>query len=216
MAARPGDGAVLLLFPEILRQKKEEANGAFAETPEGWIRSQFIEELTQGLSSIILLQHPLGKTRKRLAESLAAAASLATTSTTDAAAAAAKADTDDDTQEEDETGLAEAFRKAFCIGPTGPQQFYLSTCRWTFERDVLFFYPSVKPSQVERSVLLVKPNVTAAVAAAEARGESCPEKALEVLLLEEGLTILASINFQPRKRDIQKLFPGQTEKVLTA
>lgn len=87
---------------------QEEANGAFAETPEGWIRSQFIEELTQGLSSIILLQHPLGKTRKRLAESLAAAASLATTSTTDAAAAAAKADTDDDTQEEDETGLAEA------------------------------------------------------------------------------------------------------------
>ncbi|CDI73937.1 hypothetical protein EPH_0029810 [Eimeria praecox] len=267
MAARPGDGAVLLLFPEILRQKKgpeveellldtcydiiktktfafteEEANEALPETPDGWSRADFIKELTCGLSTVILLQHPLGKTRKRLAESLAAAAAAPTTAAetpatpteavtevaseagdegafdapdeaaneaTDSASAEASAA---GSQEEDETGLAEAFRKAFCIGASTRQQFYLSDCGWTFERDVLFFYPSVKSSEVERSVLLLKPDVTAAAAAAEARGESCPERAVEVLLLEEGLTILASVEFQLHKQDVEKLFPSRIGK----
>ncbi|CDJ50866.1 nucleoside diphosphate kinase, putative [Eimeria brunetti] len=269
MAARPGDGAVLLLFPEILRQKKgpdveellldtcydiiktktfafteDEANEAFPEVPEGWTRDEFIEELTRGLSTVILLQHPLGKTRKRLAESLAAAAAApsatapasaaeaiveapaeveaeagdesapetseeATNETTDSGEGDASAEAP---EEEDETGLAEAFRKAFCIATSNRQQYYLSDSAWTFERDILFFYPSVKSSEVERSVLLLKPDVTAAAAAAEARGESCPERGVEILLLEEGLTILASVEFQLHKQDVEKLFPSRVGK----
>lgn len=141
------------------------------------------------------------------------------------------------------------FRKAFCVEASGRQQYYLSSCGWSFERDVLFFYPSgssqaavggifplttslfpwtasctavvadvasVASCEPERSVLLIKPDVTAAAAAAIARGEACPERAVEVLLLEEGLTILASVEFRLSPQDVAKLFPDRKDKVLAA
>ena len=64
-------------------------------------------------------------------------------------------------------------------------------------------------------MLLLKPDVTAAAAAAEARVEPCPERAVEALLLEEGLTVLASVEFQLHKQDIAKLFPSRIGKVST-
>ncbi|OEH77722.1 nucleoside diphosphate [Cyclospora cayetanensis] len=198
MADKPGDGAILLLFPEIIRRKKatvveellldtcydiirtktfafteNEAEEALRETPRGWNREALLVELTRGLCSVLLVQHPLGKTRKRLADSLAAATTAAEAVTTG---------------EEDETGLVEAFRNAFCIEAAGPQQFYFSTCRWTFERDVLFFYPS----------------------------EACPERAIDVLVLEDGLIILASVEFRLGQHDVAKLFPDIVNKCTCA
>lgn len=70
---------------------QEEASELLRETPEGWDRQSLLQELTRGLCSVFLLQHPLGKTRKRLTESLAAAA-----------AAAAQTE-----EGEDELGMAE-------------------------------------------------------------------------------------------------------------
>lgn len=73
---------------------QEEASKVLRETPEGWERQALLQELSRGLCCLLIVQHPLGETRRKLTESLAAAA---------AAAAALQSGGGGD-----ETGMAEA------------------------------------------------------------------------------------------------------------
>lgn len=63
-------------------------------------------------------------------------------------------------------------------------------------------------------MLLVKPDVMAKAAAAVARGDSsCPEREIEVLVLEAGLIVLGSVEFRLKPADVETLFADSREKV---